>query len=275
MIGEPRGGASHSLGEWVLCEHRGDALLPRHRAPPGRCSKVMPPLTPAHLSCRFQLTYHPGLYPLYSLLSALCSLRFHSGVAPESVDELVQLLLGEVDLLGGTVHVEETGAHRDRHLVQVADLREDFLGDLPEADEAAFLGESAAVPQDELRLREALRELEHLVAVAPRKGSAIGDAGVVPGIVGEPEPSHILDTVEGDATGHAVSTTLVFDRRHVPLNGIVVEGHYTRESIRNLRSSEEFLDGTEERIRLLDVRHVTALVDDDQCSVEGTRALLG
>src|SRR3954469_12953572 len=74
MIGEPRGGASHSLGEWVLCEHRGDALLPRHRAPPGRCSKVMPPLTPAHLSCRFQLTYHPGLYPLYSLLSALCSL---------------------------------------------------------------------------------------------------------------------------------------------------------------------------------------------------------
>ena len=97
----------------------------------------------------------------------------------------------------------------------------------------------------------------------------------VPGIIGEPEASHVLDTVKRDATGHAVSTTLVVDRRHVRLNGIVVKGHYTKESIRILRSSEEFLDGTEERIRLLDVRHVTALVDDDQCSVKGTRALLG
>src|SRR4051812_31857218 len=117
----------------------------------------------AHLSSRFVPSLLSALCSLLSalcsllsalcsLLSALCSLRFHSGVAPESVDELVQLLLGEVDLLGGTVHVEETGAHRDRHLVQVADLREDLLGDLPEADEAAFLGESAAIAQDELRL---------------------------------------------------------------------------------------------------------------------------
>ena len=57
-------------------------------------------------------------------------------------DDLVQLPFGEVDLGGGALGVEEAGSHRDRHLVQVADLAEDVVRGAAEAGEAALLGEA-------------------------------------------------------------------------------------------------------------------------------------
>src|SRR3954471_3043808 len=138
----------------------------------------------------------------------------------------MELLLGEVDLLRGAVHVEQTSPHGDRDLIQVANLGEDLFGHLAQADEAALLSEGAAVAEDKLGRRKTPRELEHFIAIPARKGTTIRYPGVVPGIIGKPETTHVLDTVEGDAARHAVPATLIVDGRHVWLNGIVVEGHY-------------------------------------------------
>src|SRR4051812_12050559 len=127
MIGEPRGGASHSLGEWVLCEHRGDALLPRHRAPPGRCSKVMPPLTPAHLSCRFQLTYHPGLYPVSCQLTSRlwaratgCDPNARSPTTESSADGRLYDPTVEIQVFRRGLLPAEVAGHRLAHHVAPA-----------------------------------------------------------------------------------------------------------------------------------------------------------
>src|ERR1019366_3183593 len=55
------------------------------------------------------------------------SLVLDAGIGGEPVDERVELLLREVDLLCSAFDVQEAGAHRDRNLVQVADLREDLV----------------------------------------------------------------------------------------------------------------------------------------------------
>ena len=61
----------------------------------------------------------------------------------ESVDELVQLLLGEIDLLSRAIHVEEAGAHGDRDLIEITNLRENLFGHLAQANESALFGEGA------------------------------------------------------------------------------------------------------------------------------------
>ena len=48
-----------------------------------------------------------------------------------------------------------------------------------------------------------------------------------------------------------------------------------RQRLDSALRREELLDGAEKSLRLFDVRHVTALVEDDQCSVKGTRTFLG
>src|SRR5690242_7681931 len=93
----------------------------------------------------------PAIHHSYPLPSARNPLPFDSRVALESIDELVELLFGEIYFLGGSIHVEQTSAHRDRDLIQVANLRENFLGHLAETDEPAFLGKGAPIAQNELR----------------------------------------------------------------------------------------------------------------------------
>src|ERR1017187_3025555 len=68
-----------------------------------------------------------------------------AGERRQPVDQRVELLLGEVDLLRGALDVQQSGAHRDRDLVEVADLREDFVGRLSQSMKAALFGERAAV----------------------------------------------------------------------------------------------------------------------------------
>src|SRR5690606_33718401 len=66
------------------------------------------------------------------LPSALCGSFFLASVLGQMIDQHMQLLLREIDLLRRALDVEEPGAHRDRDLVQVADLREDLLRVLAE-----------------------------------------------------------------------------------------------------------------------------------------------
>lgn len=137
------------------------------------------------------------------------------------LDDLVQLPLREVDLCRGALGVQQAGAHGDRDLVQVADLAENVIRRAAEAGEAALLGECAAVAEHQLLLREAVREGQHLVAAAPGEGATVGEAAVVPALVGEPESADVLDAVERDAARHVVASPVVIERRDVRLYGLV------------------------------------------------------
>ena len=79
-------------------------------------------------------------------------------------------------------------------------------------NEAPLFSERAAVAQHQLRGGQSLGEVHHFVPVASRECTAIGDTGVVPVVLGEPESSHVLDTVECDAARHAVPSTVIVDR---------------------------------------------------------------
>ena len=82
-----------------------------------------------------------------------------AGDVPQLVDALVELALGELDFLPRAFFVEQTGAHRDRDLVQIADLHENVVGDPAQADESPLLGKRAAVAEPQLIRRQAPREV--------------------------------------------------------------------------------------------------------------------
>src|SRR5690606_10964567 len=131
---------------------------------------------------------------------------FLSSVLRQRIDQPVQLLLGEVDLLRRGFDVEQAGAHGDGDLVEIANLGEDLVGVLAQAEEAALLGEGAAVALDQLLRREALGEGDDFLARAAGQRASVGEAEVVPGLVGEPEPADVLDAVVQDAHRDVVAT---------------------------------------------------------------------
>ena len=127
------------------------------------------------------------------------------------LDDLVELTLGELDLGGRAVVVEQSGAHGDGDLVQVADLFEDVLGRLAQAGETALLGEGAPVAEHQLLRRQASCQRQRLVARATRQRAAVGNSVVVPRLVGEPEVPDVLDAVEHDLAGHVEPTAVVLE----------------------------------------------------------------
>ena len=68
---------------------------------------------------------------------------------------------------------------------------------------------------------------ESFLARAAGQRAAVGKSGVVPRLVGEPEPTDILDAVEGNTTAHIEASAVVFERRDVRLNGLVCHGSLT------------------------------------------------
>src|ERR1035437_1399416 len=149
-----------------------------------------------------------------------------AGERRQPVDQRVELLFGEVDLLRGTFDVEEAGPHGYRDLVQVADLREDLVGRLAQSVKAALLGERAAMALDQLVRREVLRKRECLILRAAGQRAAVGQAEIVPRLIGEPEAPHVLHAVEADAARHVVASAVAFDRRDMGLRDFVVGGHF-------------------------------------------------
>src|SRR6185437_6001296 len=226
------------------------------------------------------------------------ALLLDARAVPEPVDALVQLPFGELDLLACAVLVEQPVAHRDGDLIEVADLGEDVVGGAAEPNEAALFGERPTVPQPELLASQPPRLLDHLVAVARRNRRPVGKAGVVPILLGKPEPPHVLDAVEGDAAGDRVPLAEVLDRGDERLRSGIGEGHVHRQPTsgegreqgrarRSLprtpmikidmapRSSlirgEKTTNGAEECRRLLDIRYMAAVVDWHQLGAEPAR----
>src|SRR5438270_6794305 len=108
----------------------------------------------------------------------------------------MELLLGQLDFLRRPLLVEKTGTHGDRNLIEVPNLREDVVGGTTQLVVASTLRDRAPVPQGELRWREPLRELHDLVAAAAGDPAPVRKPRVGQLLVGEPQPAHILDSVE-------------------------------------------------------------------------------
>src|SRR5690348_11396106 len=93
-----------------------------------------------------------------SYFSCRCDLPLDARVQFQLLDDLVQLPLRQIDLRRCPLRVQQARAHRDRDLVQVANLAEYVVGGAAEAGEAALLGEGAPIAEHELLLRQAPRE---------------------------------------------------------------------------------------------------------------------
>src|SRR5262245_37487744 len=103
------------------------------------------------------------------------------------------------DLVCRLVDVEESGAHRRGDLVEVADLRQDFLRELAESVEATAPRNCATMPQREVVIGE---RAGGGLDVSPR--TSRDDAVVAHAIVFFPfritkqQMSYVLDSVEVD-----------------------------------------------------------------------------
>src|SRR4029079_1048744 len=73
------------------------------------------------------------------------SLSGEARVVPQLVDALVELSFGELDFLPRPFLVEQAAVHRDRDLVQIADLHENVVGDPAQADVLPLLGKRASL----------------------------------------------------------------------------------------------------------------------------------
>ena len=124
---------------------------------------------------------------------------------PDAVDCLVELALSELDLLSSALGVEQAVAHGDGDLIQ-----------------------SALVTKSELVGGEASRELEYLLASAPRDGCTIGESSLIPILLREPEPTDVLDAIEGNAARDRVPSTEMLDRGEKSRNGGIGIGHTRR-----------------------------------------------
>ena len=76
---------------------------------------------------------NPSINPTGSGRSVL-----DASAVPQTLDALVELLLGEVDFLLGAIGVEQAVAHGDRDLVDVPDLRQHVIRHSAQLDEAAL-----------------------------------------------------------------------------------------------------------------------------------------
>jgi hypothetical protein len=170
----------------------------------------------------------------------------------------VQLAFREIDFGGCAIGVEQARAHADRDLVEVADLAEDLVGRLAQAGEATLLRHGAAIPEQQILLGEPARDDENLLAGAARERAAVGETTIVPRLVREPEPTHVLDAVERHPTGHVEVPPVIFEGRDVRLNDLVVHGVVAARG-RPFPLAKESPQGREEEAGLLNVRHMPAI----------------
>lgn len=144
---------------------------------------------------------------------------------PDAVDCLVELALSELDLLASAFGVEEAIAHGDGDLIHVPDLGQDLLGHAAQTEKRPLFGEGSLVTKSELVGGQASRELEYFLATAPGDGCTIGESGLIPILFREPEPTDVLDAIEGDAARDRVPSAEMLDRSEKSRNGGIEIGH--------------------------------------------------
>src|SRR5581483_3770840 len=118
---------------------------------------------------------------------------------PQLFHHLVQLLLGPIDLRRRPLQIEQPGADRDRELIHVSHLRQHLVRHLPQRVKAPLFGHRAMIAVDKIVSGQLLRECQRIVRRAAAKCRAIGNPGIVPCRLGEPEAPDILDAVMRDA----------------------------------------------------------------------------
>jgi hypothetical protein len=144
---------------------------------------------------------------------------------PDAVDCLVELSLSELDFLASAFGVEQPIAHGDGDLIHVSDLGQDLLGHASQTEKRPLFSEGALVTKSELVGGQASRELEYFLASAPRDGGTIGESRLIPVLFREPEPTDVLDAIEGDAARDGVPSTEMLDRGEKSRNGGIGIGH--------------------------------------------------
>src|ERR1700694_4187027 len=152
-------------------------------------------------------------------------LLLYAGGWAQAVDEIVQLALGQLELLRGAFDVEEAGAHGDADLIEKADLGEDVVSEAAQAVKASLLRLGAAGAGGELLRVEPLREGEDLVLRAAGERRAIGDAVVIPSLLREPETPDMLHPVEDDAHADFDGLAVKLERPDLRLSHVLVAWH--------------------------------------------------
>ncbi len=186
-------------------------------------------------------------------------LRLNSRERAQLADDLVQLAFREIDLCGGAVGIEQAGAHRNGHLIQVADLAEYLIGRAAEADKATLLGQGAPIAQEDFLWRETSRECQRFLTRAAGECAAIGKARVVPAFVGKPEPTHVLDSVKRDSAGDVEAPAIVIQRRDMWLN-VFVDHALSVVGVGFARLAQECEQWKKQLLRLLNIRYVPAVI---------------
>ena len=144
---------------------------------------------------------------------------------PDAVDCLVELALSQLDLLSRAFGVEQSIAHGDGDLIHVPDLGQDLLGHATQTEKRPLFSESSLVTKSELVGGQASREFEFFLASATGDGCTIGESSLIPILFREPEPTDVLDAIEGDAARDGVSSTEMLDRGEKSRNGGIGIGH--------------------------------------------------
>src|SRR4051812_9936106 len=123
---------------------------------------------------------------------------FYSGVERQSLDDLFDLLLNELQLLAGALAVEHSVAHGHRDAVHVLDLGDDLFGGATKSDVASLVGQCAVAATLQILRRELTRDFDRLGDRTTGDGAVIGDSHLVAGRIAEPESADVLDAVIGE-----------------------------------------------------------------------------
>jgi hypothetical protein len=140
------------------------------------------------------------------------ALALHAGYRAKSIDQLVQPILGQLDLGCRFLDVDEARAHRGRQCVQVPDVLEDLDRESPERVEASLLRKRASVSLHELAFAKRVRMAYDELGAASRKYALIDNAIVLsPRFVREPESADEFDAIVFDTECHVVASPFEID----------------------------------------------------------------
>lgn len=140
------------------------------------------------------------------------ALALHAGDRAKSIDQLVQPILGQLDLGRGFLNVDEACAHRGRQCVQVSNVLENLDRESAERVEASLLRERASVALHELAFAKGVGVAYDELGATSRKYALIDNAIVLsPRFVREPESANELDSIVFDAERDIVAPPFEID----------------------------------------------------------------
>src|SRR4051812_17864711 len=123
---------------------------------------------------------------------------FYSGVEWQSLDDLFDLLLNELQLLAGALAVEHSVAHRDSDAVHVLDLGDDLFGGAAKPDVAPLVGQGAMAAALQVLGGKLAGHLHRFGDRPTGNRSMVGNAHLITGRIAEPQSADVFDAVIGE-----------------------------------------------------------------------------